>query len=305
MYADFGYMEEGQLGKPYDLKLMGRLWVFLRPHWLLMAVSLLFVLIMAALDLFIPYLTKEAIDRYVIPSARQVVLKGDGSPEEGRLLSRVGKNLIPMTEKGKYLLPPAGLKSLDGKEVALFQKSGLLLENRFYLFIPERPEEKALLKEYPSLFEQSGSYWFISFEQMKEIQKKDLLILRGRDVSGVFHIALLVLVILVFHFGLNFFQVYAMEVAGQRKPFQRHPPALRDHHHSPLLESRAGLGLIFRPPSDFHHHAFLQPSGKRCLSRDPCENRPDECIPSGKSLRHQGGPTLPKGGGEWPAVSED
>ncbi len=216
MYPDFGYMEEGQLGKPYDLKLMARLWVFLRPHWLLMAVSLLFVLIMAALDLFIPYLTKEAIDRYVIPSARQVVLKGDRSPEEGRLLSRVGKNLIPMKEKGRYLLPPAGLKSLDGKEVALFQKSGLLSENRFYLFIPERPEEKALLKEYPSLFEQSGSYWFISFEQMKEIKKRDLLILRGRDVSGVFDIALLVLVILVFHFGLNFFQVYAMEVAGQR-----------------------------------------------------------------------------------------
>ena len=81
MYTDFGYMEEGKLGKPYNLKLMTRLWVFLRAHWFLMAVSLLFVLIMAALDLFIPYLTKEAIDRYVVPSAREVVLKGDRSLE--------------------------------------------------------------------------------------------------------------------------------------------------------------------------------------------------------------------------------
>jgi ABC-type multidrug transport system fused ATPase/permease subunit len=112
MYADFGYMEEGKLGKPYDLKLMARLWVFLRPHWFLMAVSLLFVLIMATLDLFIPYLTKEAIDRYVVLTAREVVLKGDQSPEEKRLLSRVGKDLIPSKEKGKFLLLPEVLRSL-------------------------------------------------------------------------------------------------------------------------------------------------------------------------------------------------
>lgn len=216
MYADFGYMEEGKLGKPYDLKLMARLWVFLRPHGFLMAVSLLFVLIMAALDLFIPYLTKEAIDRYIVLSAREVVLKGDQSPEEERLLDRVGKDLVSRREKGRFFLLPEVLRSMDAKETALFQKSGLLSENRFYVYTPERPEEEEILKKYPLLFEQSGSRWFISFERLKEIEKKDLLVLRGRDVSGVFHIALIVLAILIVHFGLNFFQVYTMEVAGQR-----------------------------------------------------------------------------------------
>jgi ABC-type multidrug transport system fused ATPase/permease subunit len=105
MYADFGYMEEGKLGKPYDLKLMARLWVFLRPHWFLMVVSLLFVLIMATLDLFIPYLTKEAIDRYIVLSAREVVIKGDQSIEEKRLLSRVGQDLVPRKKKGDF--PPS------------------------------------------------------------------------------------------------------------------------------------------------------------------------------------------------------
>ena len=74
MYTDFGYMEEGKLGKPYDLKLMTRLGGFLRPYWALMALSLLFVLIMAGLDLLIPYLTKEAIDRFIVVAAREVVL---------------------------------------------------------------------------------------------------------------------------------------------------------------------------------------------------------------------------------------
>jgi ABC-type multidrug transport system fused ATPase/permease subunit len=51
---------------------------------------------------------------------------------------------------------------------------------------------------------------------MKDLKREDLLLLRGKDVEGVFHIALLVVFVLVINFGLNFFQVYAMELAGQK-----------------------------------------------------------------------------------------
>ena len=142
MHADFGYMEEGKLGKPYDLKLMARLGGFLRPYWKLMALSLLFVLIMAGLDLIIPYLTKEAIDRYIVVAAREVVLKGDSSEEERRFWDQYGQKFIPEKEKGKFLLPPEALRSMDRKEITLFQKYGLLTENRYYLFIPQRPEQE-------------------------------------------------------------------------------------------------------------------------------------------------------------------
>jgi ABC-type multidrug transport system fused ATPase/permease subunit len=110
MYTDFGYMEEGKLGKPYDLKLMARLGKFLRPYWALMGLSLLFVLMMAALDLLIPYLTKEAIDRHIVISTREVVLKGDGSPEEKQLWGQYGKDLLPANEKGRFFLPPDVLR---------------------------------------------------------------------------------------------------------------------------------------------------------------------------------------------------
>jgi ABC-type multidrug transport system fused ATPase/permease subunit len=216
MYTDFGYMEEGKLGKPYDLKLMARLGGFLRPYWKLMALSLLFVLIMAGLDLVIPYLTKEAIDRYIVVAAREVVLKGDGSPEESHFWGRYHQKLVPEKEKGKFLLPADVLQSMDRKEMAVFQKLGFLTENRYYLFVPQKPEEETMLRKYPSLFEQSGSHWFISFDRMKDLKREDLLLLRGKDVEGVFHIALLVVFILVINFGLNFSQVYAMELAGQK-----------------------------------------------------------------------------------------
>ncbi len=216
MYADFGYMEEGKLGKPYDLKLMVRLGSFLRRYWFLMSLSLFIVLIMAGLDLVIPYLTKEAIDRYIVTSAREVILRRDGSPEERRLLQQFEKDLIPMREEGRYLLPPDVFSSMDRKEVALFQKAGLLSENRYYLFIPRRPGEEALLIKYPSSFERSGPHCFISLDRMKDLKREDRLSLRGRDLEGVLHLALLIVFILAVHFGLNFVQVYAMEVAGQK-----------------------------------------------------------------------------------------
>lgn len=216
MYADFGYMEEGKLGKPYDLKLMVRLAAFLRPYWFLMGLSLFFVLIMVVLDLVIPYLTKEAIDRYIVTSAREVILRQDGSLEEGRLLRQVEKDLIPTEEEGRFLLPPDAFRSMDRREAARFQKAGLLSENRYYLFIPRSPEEEALLATYPSLFERSGPYGFIAFDRVKELTREDRLRLRGRDIEGVFRLALLIVLTLTVHFALNFVQVYTMEMAGQR-----------------------------------------------------------------------------------------
>jgi len=216
MYTDYGYMEEGKLGKPYDLKLMARLGGFLRPYWGLMVLSLVFVLVMAGLDLLIPYLTKEAIDRYIVVGAREVVLRGDGSPEEHRFWSQYGQRFIPMGEPGRFLLPPDAVQSMDRKEIGRFEKYGLVTENRYYLFVPKNPGDEAILKRYPSAFNRSGSYWFISFDRMKDLKREDLLVLRGKDVEGVFHIALFVVLILAVNFGLNFSQVYAMELAGQK-----------------------------------------------------------------------------------------
>ena len=216
MPPDFGYMEEGKLGKAYDLKLMARLGAFLKPYWLLIGLSLVLVLLMAALDLVVPYLTKEAIDRYIVVSAREVVLKRSDSADEKRLVGQYGKSLIPTGEAGRFLVPPEVFRSIDRKEVILFQKSGLLTENRYYLFVPRNPREEEIVKNYPSAFEKAGDSWSISFDRMKELSKEDLLALRGADVEGIFKIAFFVLLILIANFALNFFQVYAMELAGQR-----------------------------------------------------------------------------------------
>ena len=67
MQHDGGYFEEGQLDKQRDLRLLARLLPFLTPYRAMLAASVALVLLLTALDLTLPYLTKMAIDRYIVP----------------------------------------------------------------------------------------------------------------------------------------------------------------------------------------------------------------------------------------------
>jgi ATP-binding cassette subfamily B protein len=69
--VDYGYSEGKHLGKPYDVKLLKRLGPFLRPYRKLLIGSLMLVMAITGLELTIPYFTKVAIDRYIVPTAVQ------------------------------------------------------------------------------------------------------------------------------------------------------------------------------------------------------------------------------------------
>ncbi|MGD8990324.1 MAG: ABC transporter ATP-binding protein [Desulfobacterales bacterium] len=83
MHPDYGYFEEAQLGKPYDLGLLKRLLPFVSAYRSLIVYSILLVLGITALDLALPYVTKIAIDRYIVPqtsSAKTADSQVDGHP---------------------------------------------------------------------------------------------------------------------------------------------------------------------------------------------------------------------------------
>jgi len=67
MHIDYGYFEEKQLGKPYDIKLLGRLYPYTKPYKLMLLCSIVLIVLITLLDLSLPYVTKIAIDRYIVP----------------------------------------------------------------------------------------------------------------------------------------------------------------------------------------------------------------------------------------------
>ena len=82
MRFDYGYDEEGRLGKAYDLKLLRRILPYASHHRMKLALSVALVVAITLLELSVPYITKEIIDRHVVPADRIV----SGSDAADRLL---------------------------------------------------------------------------------------------------------------------------------------------------------------------------------------------------------------------------
>ena len=69
MRTDYGYAEERRLGRPYDVKLLGRLLPYVRPYAAMLVAAVALVLLITVLEVALPYVTKIAVDRYIVPSA--------------------------------------------------------------------------------------------------------------------------------------------------------------------------------------------------------------------------------------------
>lgn len=70
MRFDYGYEEEKRLGKAYDWKLLRRMLPYTAPHRAKLALSIVLVVAITVLELSVPYVTKEIIDRHIVPRDR-------------------------------------------------------------------------------------------------------------------------------------------------------------------------------------------------------------------------------------------
>jgi ATP-binding cassette subfamily B protein len=134
MQSDFGYFEETQLGKPYDLRLLKRIYPFTRPYRFLLFGSIGLVLLITVLDLALPYVTKIAIDRYIVPltvsetlatnggekSAERVIRTNLNDPQQQALVSKYRE--LFTVEGTTALIPYRALAELQKPDLAVLRK---------------------------------------------------------------------------------------------------------------------------------------------------------------------------------------
>ena len=137
MRTDFGYFEEKQLGKPYDIKMLRRLYPFTRPYRLFFILSIFLVIIITLLDLSLPYITKIAIDRYIVPKLESANFKDvRGREDKVRFLETditdpeikviVNKYSDQFKISGSFaLISFDDLSGLDKKDLSILRKDDL------------------------------------------------------------------------------------------------------------------------------------------------------------------------------------
>jgi ABC-type multidrug transport system fused ATPase/permease subunit len=208
MYGEYGYMEEGELGKPYNMRLLRRLLPFARPYGRTILWALLLTLAVTALDLAPPYLSKVAIDRFILSSWYRVNLDA-GIPElEAR------PDLVEQGETGRFGLVSGGsLEALDPRTVHRMREAGTLSQERYYRVPAEHTA--ALGSTTERVFTLQGGGLAVPVDLLNRLDASELARIRKADLRGVAEIGLLILLILALAFAFGFVQHVLLERTGQ------------------------------------------------------------------------------------------
>ncbi len=85
MRSEYSHYSEDKLNQRYDLKLLGRLLPLAGKYKLLFFWAVFLVMLIALLDISLPYVTKIAIDRYIVPNVGLIEsgIKGEKNKASG------------------------------------------------------------------------------------------------------------------------------------------------------------------------------------------------------------------------------
>lgn len=215
MYGEYGYMEEGKLGKAYNFRLLRRLSTYAFPYGSTIAKALLMTILIAAIDLSLPYLLKIALDRHIL-SVWYPVRPEAALGSEARGITATYGHLLVSDHTGKaWFLTNRRMRELDPADLHAYRQSGVIGAKSFY-----RAEADALgpagLKEKAGSFHPlSDGTVMVPHEAMGTLSSQQLLALRAGDVRMVAILGLVILVLLFLSYGLGYAEYYLLEYTGQ------------------------------------------------------------------------------------------
>jgi ATP-binding cassette subfamily B multidrug efflux pump len=213
MHFDYGYMEEGQLGKPYNIGLLSRLIPYTRPYKKILFLALFLTLVITLFDLSIPYLPKIAIDKYILSFWYQV---DRGMPPDGTgIFEEKYGHMVAVTKKtGVGFLSSSNLKQIDPMDLRGYQEDGLISRERFYRILVKKDDEDRFLANQKAI-RGEGPYIYIPVQAFEDISYNTAIKLRQRDLNGVLLIGVFLLFLIGGSFFLNYWEYYLLEKSGQ------------------------------------------------------------------------------------------
>jgi ABC-type multidrug transport system fused ATPase/permease subunit len=213
MFGEYGYMEEGHLGKPYNLRLLKRLAPYGRPYWRFISAALGLTILITLLELAFPYFSKIAIDRYILSSWTRV----DPSPltdsEAERFLNRYGRFLETSRDGSVMIVSNRYLNKLDPADLLRYRSSRVLTSERYYR--TQTPPQQAVGPGVAVFQRMEDGSFLIPYERARELPRPEILRVRAEDLEGLALIGAVFLLFLACSFGLSYAEYYLLEYTGQ------------------------------------------------------------------------------------------
>jgi len=232
MNPTFDNLEKDQFIETIDIRLLVRLARYLKPFMKRLVIVGILVGIITGIELLLPYLTKVAIDNYILRSAQKVVLPPQESVAQ-TMIANYQPFLIPTQHHDVFFVKGKNLDHIDHRDIALLKQKGFLKETRYYpAELTFAEAQKLLQPEFPT----STREVFIPYDYLQTIPRNQLVELRKPDIAGVMWIGIIFIFLLFIDFGCSYFQIYFLECIGQQ---------VMNHLRIELMAHLQGLSLHF------------------------------------------------------------
>lgn len=198
------YAEEQTVGKVFDLKLIARLFVFMKPYFRYLGFAAVFLIVAAGVEIVYPYIAKQAIDDHIIKNGRKVT----------HIDTAYGFYRLDDTT---FFAPQAKLQKIDARVLKQWEQNGNLGGERYYYRFadPSDTMSVAVALKYPDTIERHDDLLLVKYRDLGSIKPRDTLILRKDDLAGVIRIVIFFLIVLVIGAIANYVQLYLSQYAGQ------------------------------------------------------------------------------------------
>lgn len=213
MQFDYGHMEEGHLGKPYNMRLLKRLIPYSRPYRKPIVLALALTILITLFYLAIPYLPKIAIDRYIL-SLWYPVNQQENQNLATEFSDRYGHLVVATEETGLGFISNAHIKQIDPGDLRRYYDRGIISKEGFYRVSAEAVNKNGVLNP-EVLIRGEGSSVYISGEALKGFSPDQIATLRHRDLKGLLLVGLFLLLLIGGSLVLNYWEFYLLEKSGQ------------------------------------------------------------------------------------------
>ena len=215
MLGEYGYMEDGKLGKPYNFKLLKKLAPYAVPYKNTIYTALLLSALLTLLELAVPYLSKIAIDQFILSSWYRVDMSRLTDLGLQDLSSRYVHLLKKSRDESLCYIYHLDIKRMDPADVHTFKTHRILTPERFYRIGPYVQARSQLTVRGKAIPKMADGSILVPYEFLNSLPKEDILKIRAGDVRGVTIVAVIVLIFVVLSFGLGYAEYYLLEFTGQ------------------------------------------------------------------------------------------
>jgi ABC-type multidrug transport system fused ATPase/permease subunit len=222
---------ESEPARPFslrDLRLLADLWPLTRPFRGLLGWGVIMIVSAALVSLALPYLTKVAIDSYILPLGRVFRLEdpgllapGGGLPPD--LIGRLKPGMLKKAAPGIHVLPADKAGLIDRRQERALIARGLLEPERLYLRIIggtgrdglSEAEAARVMASAPES-RRLGDYLALTERDLIGLPGALSLTFRGADVSGLGRLALAFGLLMLLGYGFDVGQRYFLEAGAQK-----------------------------------------------------------------------------------------